>query len=86
MTSARNYDVILSVASASGFVPGNTVIGVTTKTTGFIANVNVDAKQVKVKLNNVLQEFRTSETIKSNTITITGTANGLLNTTSLPFQ
>ena len=37
MTSARNYDVILSVASASGFVPGNAVIGVTTKTTGFLS-------------------------------------------------
>ena len=86
MTSARNYDVILSVASAAGFVPGNSVIGVSSLTTGFIANVNVADKQVKVKLNNVLQEFRSSETLKSNTINISGTANGALNTSSLPFQ
>jgi phage-related protein len=86
MTSARNYDVILTVADASNFVPGNTVIGVTTKTTGFIANVNSTDKQVKVKLNNVLQEFQTSETIHSNIITISGTANGALNTLSVPFQ
>ena len=86
MTSARNYDVILSVASATGFVPGNSVIGVSSLTTGFIANVNVANKQVKVKLNNVLQEFRTSETLKSNTINISGTANGALNSSSLPFQ
>ena len=86
MTSARNYDVILTVADASDFVTGNTIIGVTTKTTGFIANVNSTDNQVKVKLNNVLQEFTTSETIKSNTITITGTANGAVNSTNLPFQ
>ena len=83
MTSARNYDVILTVADASDFVTGNTIIGVTTKTTGFIANVNSTDNQVKVKLNNVLQEFTTSETIKSNTITITGTANGAVNSTNL---
>lgn len=86
MTSARNYDVILTVADSSDFVTGNTVIGVTTKTTGFIANVDSANKQVKVKLNNVLQEFTSSETLKSNTITITGTANGSLNSGSLPFQ
>ena len=86
MTSARNYDVILTVADTSDFVTGNTVIGVTTKTTGFIANVNSTDNQVKVKLNNVLQEFQTSETLFSNAITISGTANGAINSTSLPFQ
>lgn len=86
MTSARNYDVILTVASASGFVPGNSVIGVTTKTTGFISNVNVADKQIKVKLNNVLQEFTSAETLHSNSIDITGTANGAIYSTNLPFQ
>lgn len=35
---------------------------------------------------NLQQEFSSSEAIHSNTTTITGTANGLLNSSSLPFQ
>ena len=67
MTSARNYDVILTLDSnVSSFTAGNTVIGVSSLTEGFIANVDSDNSQIKVKLNNLQQEFRT-EQIFSNT-------------------
>ena len=63
--SARNYDVILTVADAGPFVPGNSIVGSASGTVGFIANVNVTTDQLKIKLNNVLQEFHTNETIQS---------------------
>ena len=77
--TARNYDIILTVADATDFVSGNAIVGVTSATVGFIANVNITAKQLKVKLNNVKQEFHDSETITSNSVVISGTANGVLN-------
>ena len=70
--TARNYDVILTVANPAGFISGNSIIGATSSTVGFIANVNATTKQLKVKLNNVLQEFHTSETINSNSAIISG--------------
>jgi len=84
--TARNYDIILTVADATGFVPGNAIVGTTSATVGFIANVNTTTKQIKVKLNNVIQEFHNSETITSKSVVISGTANGVLNTLSVPFQ
>jgi len=63
--TARNYDTILTVADATNFVPGNSIVGATSATVGFIANVDVVSKQIKVKLNNVMQEFHNSETINS---------------------
>ena len=84
--TARNYDVILTVADSSAFIPGNAIVGSTSATVGFIANVTQATKQVKVKLNNVLQEFHTSETITSKSAVISGTANGVLNTLTVPFQ
>ena len=84
--SARSYDVILTVNSVTNFESKNVVIGVTTGTTGVIANVDASTNTLKVKLNNVLQEFKSSETIRSNIITLSTSANGALNTTSLPFQ
>ena len=63
--TARNYDIILTVPSTTGFISGNIIVGSTSATSGFIANVDSTAKQLKVKLNNVLQEFHTSETITS---------------------
>lgn len=84
--TARNYDVILSVANAAGFQVNNVLVGNTTLTTGVIANVNTTDNTIKVKLNNALQEYGSSESVHSNTITISGTANGSLNTTALPFQ
>ena len=85
MTS-RTYDTILSVASASAFRTGNNIIGSTSLTTGIIAAVDTVNKKIKVKLTNPQQEFLSGETVSSNIITVTGTANGALNTTSLPFQ
>ena len=84
--TARNYDTILTVADATNFVPGNSIVGSTSATVGFIANVDIVSKQIKVKLNNVMQEFHNSETITSKSAVISGTANGSINTLSLPFQ
>ena len=84
--TARNYDTILTVADATNFVPGNSIVGSTSATVGFIADVDVVSKQIKVKLNNVMQEFHNSETITSKSAVISGSANGAINTLSLPFQ
>ncbi len=70
--TARNYDVILTVNNAIGFVPGNSVVGSTSSTVALIANVNQTTNELKVKLNNVLQEFHTSETITSSASVIGG--------------
>lgn len=85
MTS-RNYDVILTVASAAAFKAGNNIIGSTSRTSGMIAAVDYAANKIKVKLNNLQQEFSSTEGVHSNTIMVTGNANGSLNTLSLPFQ
>ena len=86
MTS-RNYDVILTVTTNSGsFTAGNNLIGNTTGTVGYIASVDTANNKIKVKLANSLQEYSTTERVHSNAITVTGTANGSLKTTSLPFQ
>ena len=78
--TARNYDIILTVPSTTGFISGNIIVGSTSATSGFIANVDSTAKQLKVKLNNVLQEFHTSETITSSSSIIGGSR---INTTVL---
>jgi len=70
--TARNYDTILTVADATNFVPGNSVVGSTSATVGLIANVNIVTKELKVKLNNVLQEFHNSETITSTSSVVGG--------------
>jgi phage-related protein len=84
--TARNYDVILTVDNAAGFQSTNALVGNTTSTVGYIANVDTTSNQLKVKLNNVLQEFSSTEVVHSNTITIVGSANGRLNSSSIPFQ
>ena len=68
--SARSYDVILSVDRCFGFVTTNVLVGNTTATSGIIANVNLTTNELKVKLNNIQQEFSSSEVVHSNTITI----------------
>jgi len=78
--SARSYDVILTVDNASGFVSTNVLIGNTTSTAGIIANVNTTTNELKVKLNNLQQEFSSSELVHSNAAVIT-TASG--NATSI---
>jgi phage-related protein len=70
--TARNYDTILTVADATNFVPGNSVVGSTSATVGLIANVNTVTKELKVKLNNVMQEFHNSETITSTSSVVGG--------------
>ena len=80
--SARTYDVILTVDNAVGFVSGNAIIGNTSVTVGTIANVDLSNNTVKVRIANTISEFRASESIHSNAITITANANaGLTNTT-----
>ena len=81
--SARAYDVILSVNSATGFVNGNTIIGVTSGTTGVIANVDTTLNTLKVKKDNLLQEFSSSESIRSNSLNVSGSAS-LTDTTFNP--
>ena len=82
--SARSYDVILSVDNAFGFVTTNVLVGNTTATSGIIANVNLTTNELKVKLNNIQQEFSSSEVVHSNTITLaTGSGgDGLLSTSN----
>ncbi len=84
--TARNYDVIIKVADASSFETNNVLIGNTSAATGVIANVNTTTNLLKVKLSNNISEFANLEIVHSNVISITGSANGLLNTDSLPFQ
>lgn len=69
MTS-RNYDFILAVNSAAGFTAGNLIYGVTSGATGLIANVDVAANTLKVKLSNSLQAFTVGETLRSNIISV----------------
>jgi phage-related protein len=76
--TARNYDVILTVSNAASFVTSNFIVGNTTATLAVIANVDTTANTLKVKLNNSLQQFSSSEAIHSNSITISGTAAGKL--------
>ena len=85
MTS-RNYDLILTLSTAAtDFTAGNNIIGNSTLTTGMVVAVDYTNNKLKVKLNNLQQEFSTTEKIHSNTIITAGTANGSLNSLSLPF-
>ena len=84
--TARNYDVVITVDDATGFQSTNVLIGNTSAAVGVIANVNTTLNTLKVKLSNSIAEFSNLEVVHSNVISISGTANGLLNTTSLPFQ
>lgn len=74
--SARSYDIILTVDNAYGFVTSNVLVGNTTATSGTIANVNLTTNELKVKLNNLQQEFSSSEVIHSNTILVANVAGG----------
>lgn len=70
--TARNYDYILTVDNTYPFVNSNTIIGVTSKTTGLIVNVNHTANTLKVRLANVDQEFIAGEVLYSNSIVVAG--------------
>lgn len=76
--SARNYDFILTVDDAANFQASNVIFGNTTGAVGVLANVDTSANTLKVKLNNTLVKFSSSESIHSNTITISGSVAGKL--------
>lgn len=84
MTS-RTYDVALYLSNASNFSAGQIVVGNTSKTIGTVISSNTSANSIKVKLANTLQEYVASEFVHVNSISISGTANGALDTNSLPF-
>ena len=60
--SSRVYDYILTVSDTSPFKQGNTVLGLTSKAFGYIANVDSSTSNIKVKMSNVDQEFSNSIT------------------------
>jgi phage-related protein len=76
--TARTYDVVLTVDNAAGFVPSTYIIGNTTATVGVVANVDVTTNTIKVRLNNALQSYSSTESIHSNLISISGTSQGKL--------
>jgi phage-related protein len=89
--STRAYDYILQLANASAFIPGNSVIGVSSLTVGEI--VGVTQNNVRIKLANVYQSFTVGETIKSNSAVlttynvfsdVTSLINGTTNTFTIP--
>jgi len=70
--TTRTYDYILTVNSTVGFTQGNNIIGITSGTEGFIANVNPENNTIKVKVDNVLQEYNIAETCNTTFITTSG--------------
>jgi phage-related protein len=79
----RSYDLKLAVANSTGFVKGNTILGNTSSTSALI--MAVEPNILKVKLNNVLQEFSSSEAIHSNSVTLAGSTAGQKNNGLVPF-
>ena len=73
--TARNYDVTLGIGSINAlttvgaFTAGNVIIGNTSSASGIIANVNLSANTLKVKLNNSVVKFITGEYFHSNVST-----------------
>ena len=65
--SGRNYDFILTVANTANFQSSNIAIGLSSKTSALIVNVDSRLSTIKVKLSNSYQEFITGERIISNT-------------------
>lgn len=89
--STRAYDYIITVANATAFKPGNSVIGVSTGTVGEI--ISKSSNNLRIKLSNVYQTFSVGETLRSNTITLTSynvlsnvttQINGTTNTFNIP--
>ena len=83
--SARNYDVVITVDNAAGFVSQNVLIGNTSAASGVIANVDTTLNTLKVKLSNTFSDFSNLEVVHSNVISVLGSANGALEG-SRPFQ
>jgi len=72
--TTRLYDYIITVDSTTPFHNGNNFIGVESKTFGYIANVNPATNNIKVKVNNVFQEYIVGESVTSNHYLISNTA------------
>lgn len=85
MTS-RNYDYKLQVNSTTGFNTYSVITGTTSNAVAVIAGIDTSNNILKVRMANAITEFSNTEVIISNSITTSGTANGTLDTTSLPFQ
>jgi phage-related protein len=67
--SSRSYDFILNLADSTGFAAGNTIYGANSNTYAEVIEVQ-GSNKVKVKLNNVTQEFEVGETVFSNVSSI----------------
>lgn len=63
--TTRNYDFIITVEDATNFKSLDTVSGSVSNTVGIIANVDISTNTLKVKVDNVLQEFNASENIQT---------------------
>jgi phage-related protein len=72
--STRLYDYIITVANTAPFKNGNTFIGTTSGTYGYIANVNPATGNIKVKVSNVFQEYQVNEVVTSNHYLISNTS------------
>lgn len=79
--TAKIYDVVLSVSSASAFETGNVVIGSSSGALGITAAI--ENNNLKVKLSNTVVSFEVGETIYSNATIVAGTESGVL--TAQPF-
>lgn len=80
--TTRTYDIILTVNDVTGFTQGNNIIGSNTAAEGIISNVNTADNTLKVKLNNVFQQFSNDEAVTTTVISTTG---GSANTNITPY-
>lgn len=69
---SRAYDYIVTVSNAAAFQKGNVFIGNVSSAFGVIANVDLNENNIKVKVDNVMQEFQVGENVHSNVITSYG--------------
>jgi phage-related protein len=72
--TTRLYDYIITVSNAASFTNGNNFIGLSSNTYAYIANVNTVTNNIKVKVNNVFQEFIVGESVVSTHYKISNTA------------
>lgn len=72
--TTRLYDYIITVSNAASFTNGNNFIGLSSNTYAYIANVNTVTNNIKVKVNNVFQEFVVGESVVSTHYKISNTA------------
>jgi len=64
--STRLYDYILTVNDTTPFKNGNNIIGASSETFGYVANVDPSTSNIKVKVANAFQEFTVGESVYSN--------------------